>query len=95
MRPLVLAPVLFLVATCPSLAQSGVPTTRTDMTPAAPTASSPPDGGRAYGPPNTAAILPPESRTPYSGAGDTTGSRPDPSPPVPGLSSRPVDQVGK
>ena len=94
MRPLAFA--LALLVAGPALAQTGVPSSRADSTPAAPTAGSPPDGGRTYQyPPNTATILPPESRTPYSGVGEAPARPTGAAPPVPGLSNRPVEQVGK
>ena len=94
MRPLIFAAVL--LAAGPALAQSGVPPARTDQTPAAPTAGAAPDGGRTYQyPPNTATILPPENRTPYSGAGQAPARPTDGSAPVPGLSNKPAEQVGK
>ena len=57
-----------LVAALPVLAQNAGPApTRSDMSTAAPTARSGPDAGQSYTyPPNTGAILPPASRTPYS-----------------------------
>ena len=57
-----------LLAAAPTFAQTPGPApTRSDMSTAAPTARSGPDAGQAYTyPPNTGAILPPASRTPYS-----------------------------
>ncbi len=55
---------------------AGPAPTRTDMSPAAPTAATGPDAGQTYKyPPTTGAILPPESRTPYSGTPSSSETR--------------------
>ena len=87
------------VATLPALAQSGVPTTRTDLQSAAPTARSAPDGGKVYDyPPNTGAILRPQDRTPYDvqpGDPQSKSSRAVPTGPNTNPSQKPAEQVGR
>ena len=63
-----IVPVLAALGAYPAAAQTPGPApTRSDMSTAAPTARSGPDAGQSYTyPPNTGAILPPASRTPYS-----------------------------
>ena len=54
-----------ILAGAPAFAQGAAPVPRSDAAPAAPTAASGPEAGKTYQyPPNTAAILPPASRTP-------------------------------
>ena len=87
------------VAPLTAFAQTGVPTTRTDLQPASPTARSAPDGGKVYNyPPNTGAILRPQDRTPYDvppGNPQSKSSRSVPTGSNTNPSQKPAEEVGR